>query len=98
MSDVIDVTQGYGTTAERVDVGEGHQILFMSDGKVRFAHDCDRHVRLGVGARVIRCAPELQIGHGHEVLSRDPLHIEASILCEDCGTHGWVRDGRWVTA
>lgn len=60
----------------------------------RFSHICT----LARSGRVMRIAPLLQIGHGHEVLSTDPLHIEASILCEDCGTHGWVRDGRWVSA
>lgn len=58
----------------------------------RFSHVCTSP-RSG---RTYRVAPRLQIGHGHEVLSTDPLHIEASILCTDCNLHGWVRDGRWV--
>lgn len=29
--------------------------------------------------------------------SREPLHIEPSILCA-CGDHGWIRNGRWVPA
>lgn len=60
----------------------------------RFSHVCTNPRS---GAR-LRIAPALQIGHGHEVLSTSPLHIEASILCEDCGLHGFVREGRWVSA
>lgn len=66
-----------------------------SDGEHwRFSHVCTSP-RSGI---VWRIAPALQIGRGHEVLSTNPLHIEASILCEDCGIHGWVRGGLWVTA
>lgn len=31
----------------------------------------------------------------HTVVSREPLHIEPSVLCVDCGLHGFVRDGEW---
>lgn len=37
-----------------------------------------------------------------QVVSLDPLHLEPSIHCDPeeggCGTHGWIRDGRWVVA
>lgn len=37
-----------------------------------------------------------------ELHSLDPLHLEPSILCNaakgGCGSHGWIRDGRWVPA
>lgn len=37
-----------------------------------------------------------------QVHSIEPLHIEPSVLCAPdkggCGTHGWIRDGRWVPA
>lgn len=72
-------------------VGAAKRVLFYPDGTVRFEHYCDRGDR---GAVV--CAPRLQIGHGHTIVQSDPLSIEASILCDDCGTHGWVTDGRWV--
>lgn len=33
------------------------------------------------------------------VLSLNPLHLEPSILCSPlkggCGSHGWIRGGRW---
>jgi len=73
--------------------GYVYAIRHTSEGW-RFSHVCTSP-RSG---HTWRIAPLLQIGHGHEVLSTHPLHIEASILCDDCGTHGWVRDGEWVPA
>lgn len=32
----------------------------------------------------------------HTVHSREPWHLEASLLCTDCELHGWIRDGRWI--
>lgn len=79
-----------------VDVGSGHVVLFYRDGQnvtARFQHRCDR------GARgVVICAPLLQVPHGHQVVSRDPLTISPSILCTDCGTHGFVTNGVWGDA
>lgn len=38
-------------------------------------------------------------GAGHDLIARDPLHLEPSLLWPDCcGKHGFVRDGRWVPA
>lgn len=47
--------------------------------------------------------PELcaryEIRHtGHQLISLDPLHVEASLGCRSCPCHGWIRDGRWVDA
>lgn len=69
-------------------------ILFSDDPTfVRFIHRCDRSHR---NAGVIVCAPQLQIGNGHEIVTRDPLTIRASILCTDCQTHGFVTEGHWI--
>jgi hypothetical protein len=101
MTDPVELD--YGETIIRDwNVGDdaaGHPYVVrhaQDDGEDvwRFSHVCTSP-RSG---RTFRVGPRLQIGHGHEVLSTDPLHIEASILCTDCDTHGWVRDGRWVTA
>lgn len=35
---------------------------------------------------------------GWTVLSEAPIHIEPSLLCNACGHHGFIRDGRWVQA
>lgn len=35
----------------------------------------------------------------HDLISSDPLHIEASVYWPGCcGLHGWIRDGKWVDA
>lgn len=35
---------------------------------------------------------------GHQLIEKDPLHIEASLACRSCPSHGWIRDGLWVPA
>lgn len=35
---------------------------------------------------------------GHTLVSREPLHLEPSLLWQCCGLHGFVRDGKWVSA
>ena len=94
MTEIVDVVQTYGGVESSVDVGLGIEILFMQDGSVRIAHNCKL---LGRDAR-LRCAPALMIGQGHTVVTRDPLTIVASILCSDCGLHGFVTNGVWVPA
>ena len=63
-------------------------------GVVRFEHICDRGKR-----GVIICAPKLQIDNGHTLTEGDSgPTVRASILCDDCGTHGFVTDGKWTDA
>lgn len=34
----------------------------------------------------------------HDLISVDPLHIEASVYWTACcGMHGWIREGKWVS-
>lgn len=75
--------------------GPSFRVLWYPDGTARFEHRCDRRDR-----GVIICAPRLQtdIDGGHRVVRNDPLTIEPSILCPDCGTHGFIREGRWLSA
>ena len=79
-----------------VMVGEpgraSYRLLFYDDGGVRFEHRCDRGER-----GVVICAPALQLGHGHLIGPTDPVTITPSILCPDCGTHGFITDGRWIS-
>lgn len=70
-----------------------YRVLTYPDGTHRFEHLCDR------GARgVVIAAPALQLGAGHTIVNADPLTILPSILCLDCGTHGFIQDGRWLPA
>ena len=73
--------------------GPNYRVLFYADGTGRFEHRCDRGER-----GTIICAPALQLDGGHTITQRDPLTVTPSILCPDCGTHGFVREGRWVSA
>jgi hypothetical protein len=34
----------------------------------------------------------------HTLVSREPLHLEPSLLWSCCGLHGWVRGGVWSSA
>jgi hypothetical protein len=34
----------------------------------------------------------------HTLVSREPLHLEPSLLWNCCGLHGWVRNGQWSNA
>jgi len=94
VTEIVDVSLSYGEVESSVDVGLGIQMLFMQDGMVRAAHDC----KLVGDDRRLRCAPALMLGQGHTIVTREPLTIVASILCSDCGLHGFVTDGRWVPA
>ena len=44
------------------------------------------------GRWMAQAAPE------HTLVAREPLHMEPSLLWPCCGTHGWVRDGQWISA
>jgi hypothetical protein len=77
--------------------GPTYRLLAYSDTEVGFEHLCDRGDR-----GVIICAPLLMAEHRHE-WTRDAADrwqptITPSILCPDCGTHGFVREGRWVSS
>lgn len=79
---------------ERVDLGADLAVLFYADGSARFQHVCDR---TATGRGVIICAPLLRLGNGHTITCRTPLTITPSILCSDCGTHGFVHTARWYS-
>lgn len=34
----------------------------------------------------------------HTLVSREPLHLEPSLLWQCCGLHGFVRNGQWIPA
>ena len=52
------------------------------------------------GARSLDGGPRWE-GAGtnnHTLVSREPLHLEPSLLWNCCGLHGFVRDGNWIPA
>lgn len=85
----------YGEVTDRVDLGGERAIIWTADGEIRFRHIC-----YGVHTPMI-IAPRLQIGHGHTIVTRDPLTIVASIMCDaerGCLEHGFVTNGEWIPA
>lgn len=34
----------------------------------------------------------------HDLVSREPLHLEPSLIWPCCGLHGWIRSGLWTPA
>lgn len=68
-------------------------VLVYADGTLRFRHHCKV-----IDGTCLVVAPALRLGEGHQVVSMDPLTIEPSILCPDCGTHGFIRHGEWIAA
>lgn len=60
--------------------------------RTRFRHRCDRGDR-----GVIICAPLLTEGEGGHVVTgtENGPTVTPSILCPDCGTHGFITDGQW---
>ena len=79
--------------ATELDHGSGITSHHWPDGEVGIAHDCRVF-----GDMQIRCAPRLtDLGKpgGHQILSADPLTVTPSIMCPDCGLHGYITDGMW---
>ena len=79
--------------------GASYRLLFYTHTDIGFEHRCDRGER-----GVIICAPKLtNVGEpgGHQVTwtindaGRKVPTVRASVLCPDCGTHGFITEGRW---
>jgi len=66
--------------------------LFYDDGTCRIEHKCKV-----IGGVQIICAPALRLADGHTIVAEDPLTVTPSILCPDCGLHGFITEGRWVS-
>lgn len=67
------------------------------DGMMFWAHRCTHHGNSPEPIMVLGTIDYSPTG-GHELISREPVHIEPSILCSDCQDHGFLRDGRWEPA
>lgn len=82
------VESGWGT---EVEVGSGITMLHYPNGAWRVRHMCTRP-RDG---NTLIIAPALQLDNGHSIVRVDPLTVNPSIMCDDCGLHGFVTDGIW---
>lgn len=82
---------------QRVDLGSGVFALFTDEPRDRASRIAVEHTctRPRDGLTVI-CAPFLTGGPaGHQLLSEEPLTVSPSVLCADCGLHGFITDGVW---
>jgi len=79
---------------EETPVGSGITALHYPSGEVGISHEC---VLPRSGYRVLY-APKLQLGGGHSITSTDPLTVTPSILCGECGRHGFITGGVWQEA
>lgn len=92
----VAVESGWDVSVAITGGDPSYRLLFYPDAAdVRFRHQCDRGKR-----GVIVCAPRLtkvnQPG-GHQITGlRHKPTVRASIVCEDCGTHGFITEGRWA--
>jgi hypothetical protein len=93
-------------TGEPLDLGHGVRVRFFADpgsdeqvGLI-FLHrspagdECDGGpIRFDIPANA-----DWPADHRWQVHSMNPLDLSPSLLCGRCGTHGFIRAGRWVPA
>lgn len=75
------------------DAGSDHAWGWQESGDIYWLHICSA---LEAGWSLGQL--DVTSGQRHRVVNRDPLTVEASVLCLGCQDHGWFRDGRWVSA
>lgn len=77
-------------------LGHRHFLLHADDGDNDYYlwwHDCPDQGGWGwFGKR------DTGKASGHGIESRDPLTVKGSLICNHCGDHGFIRDGKWVPA
>ena len=72
----------------------------------RWQHDCQETRKLWEGKasqetveRFATSAHLLPIGSSFwTIVQEEPLTVTPSILCKECGLHGFITDGKWVPA
>lgn len=95
-------------TAEPIDLGHDHQLFIVGrhglDG-MEWGAIVEHRTPAGaecMGGYITFDGPvqrEQDPGRPKWVVeSREPLTLIPSLLCTQCGDHGFVREGRWVRA
>jgi len=100
----------YAGRSEEHDLGDGHSFVWSID---EFGHVygliehhpaadggspyCGGYIAWAVPQHWPTCVPRHELvrgGPGEEAL----VTISPSLACRTCGNHGFIRDGKWVTA
>ncbi len=88
-------------SSERIDIGDNNAIEFTGKrskpgqwGLLWYHHRPDTGEECGIGG--ISWDPDDRVHW--DLVSLDPLTVSPSLLCQTCGAHGFIRDGRWVKA
>jgi hypothetical protein len=91
---VTDLVDYPANLAETIDLGLRHFIRPNGHGGYIWWHDCPAVEHISWGW----FGPNGDTQSGHVIVSHDPLEVVGSLLCTDCGDHGFIRAGRWVPA
>lgn len=77
-------------SSARLELGEGMAVVWTSDG-VFFEHEC----RVLPDDIRLLCAPSFHAEHVVNAGVMELATVKPSVLCPDCGTHGFITDGVW---
>lgn len=81
---------------EAIDLGNGNRVEVRGEYGLTWHHARpDNGAACGTGGWVgfIPNDP-----YGWDLVQREPLTVSPSLLCNVCGAHGWIRNGRWEQA
>lgn len=94
-------------SAAAIDIGGGHMIQF-ADYKGDTAGITDWHRKADGawcrgwvafnGSAWGKQFQNIADWQGWDVVQREPLTLTPSLLCRTCGNHGFITNGRWVSA
>ena len=91
---VMAVESGWIGSLILIPRSSGVRVLRYADGTRRIEHTCKGWTEDDGTVVAKVCAPALS--DRHTVTSETPLTVVPSILCPDCGLHGFITDGRWA--
>lgn len=97
------MAETYAPPADAVDIGSGHRLSFKQfEGEtsgVDWWHPVgDGWCKGWVDFRGSKWAVQFGPDTGWQVVQREPLTLQPSILCRVCQTHGFITNGQWVKA
>jgi hypothetical protein len=88
-------------------IGDGEEIAMMLDDRARFIGLYHKHVAKDHGGECIgsiffelewvKSDPKYAGTPTWMIEQWEPLTVSPSLLCS-CGHHGFIRNGRWITA